>query len=133
MKKLIYTTILLLFAAMLMGCKTKTVYVPVREIQTEIEILDRWSRDSIYVHDSVFVAHKGDTVFREKYQYVYRDKVVKDSVWIRDSVRVEVPYPVIETREVNRLKGWQIFLMCLGGGMIGWWMYRLVRFLRSIR
>lgn len=60
-------------------------------------------RDSIYRRDSIFVREKGDTVTkyveRVRYQYktrtdtVYRDRTVRDTVFINrtDSVRVEKP------------------------------------------
>lgn len=130
MKKTICIFAIVLLLAAMIGCKTKTVYVPVEKWQTEIEMLDRWHRDSVYIHDSIFVAHKGDTIFLEKYKYIYRDKVVRDSIYKTDSIHVEVPYPVIETREVNRLHTWQIILMCLGGMLIGWGAFRLVRIFR---
>ena len=132
MKKVLYSIPLALIALLTFGCKAKTVYVPVREIQTEIEMLDRWHKDSIYIHDSVFVVHRGDTIFSERYKYIYRDKVVRDSIYVRDSVRVEVPHPVIEVKEVNTLKNWQIVLMCLGGGLIGWVLFRLTKTLRGM-
>lgn len=63
-------------------------------------------RDSIYVHDSIYVCEKSDTVtiYKEKLVYQYKehndiDSKVKrstDTVYINhtDSVYVEKPYPV---------------------------------------
>jgi len=124
--------IIVLFAILwfLTGCKVKTVYIPVESIKTEYK--EKYMRDSIYLHDSVFVERwkSGDTVFltKEKYKYLYRDKLVRDTICITDSIAV--PYPVIETKEVNRLHTWQIMLMVLGGvliGYLGFWLFRNVR------
>lgn len=63
-------------------------------------------RDSIYIHDSIYVREKGDTVtiYKEKLVYQYKerndiDSKVKrstDTVYINhtDSVYVEKPYPI---------------------------------------
>lgn len=51
---------------------------------------------------------KGDTVFftKEKYKYLYRDKLRVDTV-SRDSI-IQVPYPVKgDTVYINRLKWYQ--------------------------
>ncbi len=71
----IFTILLLCFCS---SCKTPQ-YIPVET--TKIEYRDNYLRDSIYFRDSVFFAVKGDTVFLEKYSYLYRDKIVKDSIF----------------------------------------------------
>lgn len=126
MKQLLFSILLL---SLLMGCKTK--YVPVETIRTEKEYIDRWQRDSVYLHDSVWIEKKGDTLWLEKYKTVYKEIIRRDSVFLIDSIRIEVPYPVVEVREVNRLRQWQIVLMCLGGVFIGLLGYRLLRWWRG--
>jgi hypothetical protein len=114
----------LIFCILLLsGCKTNTVYVPVETVKTEYQ--DRILRDSVRLYDSVFVLIKGDTVRLEKYKYLYRDKLVRDSIFRSDTIRV--PYPVVETKEVNRPTGWQWFqiwcgriLLLIALGFIGW-------------
>lgn len=127
MRIFIYTIILATISVILIGCKAKTVFVPVESVKTEYK--DRLERDSIYLLDSVFVERwkSNDTVFltKEKYKYLYRDKFVRDTICKTDSIAI--PYPVIETKEVNRLYSWQIILMCLGGVLIGYLGFRLFR------
>lgn len=127
MKPLIYFIILAFVLSPTAGCKTKTVYVPVEKVRTEIEIMDRWNKDSVYIHDSILIVHKGDTIYLEKYKYIYKDRLVRDSVRIVDSIMVQKPYPVIEVREVNQLKSWQVIMMCLGAACIGWLVFRTIR------
>jgi hypothetical protein len=55
---------------------------------------------------------QGDTVWLEKYRYLYRDKLVRDSVFVTDSI--QVPYPVVEIKEINKLYGWQKILIWVG-------------------
>ena len=72
--------IIVLFAVLwfLTGCKAKTVYIPVESIKTEYR--DKLIKDSIHILDSVFLYSKNDTVFFNKYQYVYRDKLIRDTM-----------------------------------------------------
>lgn len=115
---------------LLSGCGSRTIYVPVESVRTEREWVDRWSRDSIFLHDSVYVERKGDTLISEKVRIFYKERLVRDSVYVTDSVSIEIPYPVIEVKEVNRLQKWQMVLMCLGGVLVGMVGFRLLRWLR---
>ena len=75
---------------------------------TRIDSRDRFVRDSLYIHDSVFVKEKvkGDTVFLDRfvYRYIYKDKVRTDTVLreVRDTTLLEVK---IE----KPLSAWQSF------------------------
>jgi hypothetical protein len=130
---LIVVTVVLIFILLLCaGCKSKTVYVPVES--TKIEYRDKIQRDSVHLYDSIFVDRwkSNDTVFltKEKYKYLYRDKLVRDSIFKTDSIAV--PYPVVEVQEVNRLHAWQMILMYLGGVLIGYIGFRLVKFAKGL-
>ena len=118
-----YITVCILVVLMLaVGCRT-VQYVPVETVKTEYK--DKLIRDSIRIQDSVFVKMKGDTVWMERYKTLYRDKLIQDSVFICDSIRV--PYPVETIREINRLRDWQIILMCVGSAAIVYFAFKLVR------
>lgn len=124
MKILLFISLIILF---LTGCKSKTVYIPVESIKMEYR--ERLQRDSIHLYDSVFVREKGDTIWMEKYKYLYRDRLKVDTIR-RDSI-VQIPYPVIEVKETNKFHTWQIILMVLGGVFIGFIGYRLVNFFKG--
>lgn len=121
--KYIFCLIVVLF---LSGCKSKTIYVPVESVKTEY--IDRHQLDSIFVHDSILIRTSADTFRIEKYKTIYRDRLRIDSITRNDTIRI--PYPIIETREVNRLRSWQIVLMCLGSLLIGYYGYRAFNFFR---
>jgi hypothetical protein len=99
-------------AIALLCCACGTIqYVPVETTRTEYR--DNYLRDSIYLHDSIFVKDKGDTLIVEKYRYLYRDKIVRDSIFKTDTIRV--PYPVEVVKEVKKpLTGWQNFQVWSG-------------------
>lgn len=119
--KNIFCLIVVLF---LSGCKSKTIYVPIESVKTEF--IDRHRMDSVFVHDSVMIRASADTFWIEKYKTIYRDRLRVDSIIRNDTIRI--PYPVIETREVNRLRSWQILLMCMGGALVGIILFRIFIF-----
>ncbi len=89
--------LVLLACLVLCGCKT-VKYVPVPSVSVDSVYVDMWLRDSVYLHDSVFVNHysKGDTVFVDKVvtKYKYKDRWRYDTVAIVRVDSVRVPYPV---------------------------------------
>ncbi|MDR2928082.1 MAG: hypothetical protein LBV41_07795, partial [Cytophagaceae bacterium] len=53
------------------------------------------------------------TVFFERYKYLYKDKIIRDSILKTDTIRV--PYPVeIVTQVKAPLTGWQNFQIWCG-------------------
>lgn len=87
----------LLSVVLLIGCKT-TKYVPVPSVSVDSVYVDRFHRDSVYLHDSVFVNRwtQGDTVFVDKVitKYKYKDRWRYDTVAVVRTDSVQVPYPV---------------------------------------
>ncbi len=100
-----FLKLLLAFAIAVMLCGLITVlagcrsvkYVSVPEYHTEYRArTDSFVRvDSVWVHDSVSVWMRGDTVYREKWAVRYRDRLVykmmQDTLLKTDSVRVPMP------------------------------------------
>lgn len=95
------------------SCRT-VKYVPVETVKVDTTYINKLQRDSIYMLDSVYVKDKGDTVLIEKYKYLYRDKLVRDTMYISKVDSIQVPYPV--EKELTR---WQKIRMNVGGWAIG--------------
>ena len=107
MKKILLFAVI---ATMLLSCKS-VKYIPV--VTTKIEYRDNFVRDSIFRYDSVFVKEKGDTLILERYKYLYKNRIVKDSVFINDTIRV--PYPMEVVKQVKApLTSWQSFQIWCG-------------------
>ena len=92
MRNILY---ILMAVALLTGCKT---YIPVPEYHNVyVEKHDTLvTRDSIFQKDSVYMWMQGDTVWKEKYSVLYKDRW-KVRIVYRDSIKVDsvrVPYPV---------------------------------------
>lgn len=112
-------------------CSCRSVkYVPVETVRTDSIYINQVRRDSIYRHDSIYIREKGDTVWVEKYKYIYRDRIVHDTMYINRTDSIRVPYLV--EKELNR---WQQMKLELGGWafgiiiafaliIVGWLVYR---------
>lgn len=120
MKNLLLTILVFLF----LGCKSvKYVEVPVDRVK--IEYRDKTKIDTLIQKDSIITLLKGDTVFLEKYKYLYRIKEVRDTVTKTDTITTVQTVEV--EKKVNELKNWQIILMVLGGGFIMLCVYKILR------
>lgn len=128
---------LLLFAIVLIlvGCKTKEVIVTVPEYHTDTLLMHSTRLDSIYIHDSIHVREKGDTILIERWHTAYRDRVKTDTIYKSRVDSVGVPYPVVQ--EVEReLTRWQkakmnlglVFLGIMGAGVV----YGILKLKRKI-
>lgn len=121
---------------MSMFCKCTTVrYVPVTEYRDRyVNKTDTLMRtDSVWVHDSISILIRGDTVFKDKYSIRYRDRFVyrnkSDTVIVRDSI----PYKVVEQTKLSKtdkvfLKIGKVSSVCLFVGILailGWIFWRL--------
>ena len=89
----------MLVLLLLSGCKTQQPIVAVERhdsIRTDDHDHSHHQRDSIYIHDSVYIVIKGDTIHEHHWHTEYKEKAVADT--IRDSINVavhdSVPYPV---------------------------------------
>lgn len=117
MKK--YLIIAIAFIALFSSCQTQ--YIPVETVKTEYRYIDRVQYDSIYKHDSTMIYRDGDTVYLNKYKYLYKYLYLNrvDSFVKVDSV--QVPYPV-----EKKLSKWQAMKMELGGWAFGGLLFALM-------
>jgi len=104
---------------MAMGSCTTTKYVPVVEHRTDTMLKYSSIRDSIFVHDSVCVSERGDTVLIDRWHTQWRDRWHSDTVYRARTDSVPVPYPVEVVKEVEKpLTWWQQARMFVGGIVI---------------
>ena len=77
------------------GCTT-TRYVPVEHHTTDTVYQSKLQRDSIWLHDSIHVTERGDTIRIERWHTKYIEREVHDTLYqsVRDSI--PVPYEVIK-------------------------------------
>jgi uncharacterized protein YuzE len=158
MRTIIYIICIFSLCFCAYSCKSRPpVYVPVetsntkkdnkdRNIKDSIRIVEKTVvKDSINIRDSIVykVNEHGEIISKEIYRWKerYREnnyllnhlQARYDSLLHvkQDSVRVEVPYPVVEYIEVNKLTGLQNFLVWCGRililSIIGYFGYRYIK------
>ena len=128
-KRLILKTLfLLLFLTTIISCTTtKIVEVPIETIKTEY--IEQVKYDSIYSKDSIYIMQKGDTIYNNKVQYLYKYKYLRDTINITDTIPKIVT--VKDTQYVNQLYTWQKLLIVIGIGFILYWIIKLVIYIKS--
>lgn len=112
--------IIIAMVLVLSGCKTRTVVVTVPEVRTDTLIITKSQRDSIWLHDSVYVSEKteNDTVWLEvkKWHTKYIETRTRDTIYIATHDTIPHPYPVEVIKEVEKeLTWWQKTKMWVGG------------------
>lgn len=128
-KKLILKTLFsLLFLTTIISCTTtKIVEVPVETIKTEY--IEQVKYDSIYSKDSIYIMQKGDTIYNNKVQYLYKYKYLRDTINITDTIPKIIT--VKDIQYINQLYTWQKILIGIGIGFILYWIVKLVIYLKS--
>lgn len=111
---------------------TKYVDRPVLVETVRTEYVNQLYKDSIFVHDSIDRFISGDTVYQYKYKYIYKYFNRTDTVVKTDSIEVPVEIKTTEVKEVNRIKGYQSFLMCFGFVFILILVYKVIKFIKAI-
>ena len=128
-KKLILKTLfLLLFLTTIISCTTtKIVEVPIETIKTEY--IEQVKYDSIYSKDSIYIIQKGDTIYNNKVQYLYKYKYLRDTINITDTIPKIIT--VKDTQYINQLYTWQKLLIIIGIGFILYWIVKLIIYIKS--
>ena len=106
-----------LLAVWLLGSCTTTEYVTVPEVHTDTLMVTQHSRDSIYVHDSVWVSEqqRGDTILltTTKWLTKYIERLRHDTIYQSKTDSVPQPYPVIKEVPAD-LTWWQQLRLHVG-------------------
>ena len=111
---------LVVLALVCFSCKTRyitqTEYKEVPVVMHDTIAKNIWRIDTTIVKDSVYFAVNGDTIYKERYNTLWKIKVAHDTI----NKVVEKPVEVVrqsfktETKEVNRIYWWQKVLILLG-------------------
>lgn len=112
------TALLMVIAIILMlfSCKT-TRYITMPEVHTDTVRIAHHQRDSVWLHDSIFVNQymQGDTVYqyKERWHTLYQARLLHDTAYIsrRDTVSVPVP---IEKKVPAQLTKFQQMRLWIG-------------------
>lgn len=135
-----YLAVLMMAVALciLLGGCTTTKYVTVPEYHTDTLRVSRNIRDSIYVHDSIWVSEqqRGDTILLTitKWLTKYVERLSHDTIYQSKTDSVPAPYPV-EKKVPAKLTWWQQTRMHVGGVVLAllaiWLAVKLVNLWRK--
>ena len=98
--------------AMCVSC-TKTEYITVEKVRTDTAYITKHQRDSVWLHDSIRVTERGDTVRIERWHTQWRDRLRVDTVYRATHDTIPAPYPETEYVE-KELSWWQRVRLWLG-------------------
>lgn len=128
-KSIIKILFLLLLIVTIVSCKTTTkiVEIPVETIKTKY--IEQIKYDSIYSKDSIYIMQKGDTIYNNKVQYIYKYKCIRDTINIRDTIPTIVT--VKDIQYINQLYSWQKLLIIVGIGFILYLITKLIFYIKN--
>lgn len=115
--------IAMIAAAFLCSCK-QIEYVPVPEVHTDTVYQHQVQKDSVFLHDSIRIHERGDTVFFDRWHTKYIERIRIDTLYQSRVDSVAVPYPVEKiVKERYTPKAVKV-LAWIGGtvlvGLVGW-------------
>lgn len=125
---------LVVLALVCFSCKTRyitqTEYKEVPVVMHDTIAKNIWRIDTTIVKDSVYFAVKGDTIYKERYNTLWRIKVAHDTIRKVVEKPVEVLRTSINTeiKEVNRIYLWQKVLMLIGGASLIYLFIQIYKF-----
>lgn len=100
-----------ILAMLVVSCSTK--YVPVESVRVDSVHVERVRRDSVVLRDSVYILQRGDTVFKTKYKYLYRDRVLRDTFY---HVKCDTVTKVVKVEK--ELSYWQKKKICFADAFL---------------
>lgn len=124
---------MVLFAVTALTSCTTTKVVTVEKVRNDTTIITKWQKDSVWLHDSVTVREKGDTMLIEKWHTKFVESIKHDTTYAATHDTIPQPYPV-EKKVPAELSWWQRLRIILGNFVIlaiiaiaGYWVWRLWR------
>ena len=127
----------IVIVAALLGSCTTTKVVEVEKVKTDTTYITKWQRDSVWLHDSIQVTEKGDTVRIEKWHTKYIEKQLHDTTYVATRDTIPQPYEVVKEVPAD-LSWWQRVRLWLGNavllallgvvGYYGWRLWRVFKF-----
>jgi hypothetical protein len=107
--------------------------VEVERVRVDTTYITKWQKDSVWLHDSIYVTERGDTVKIERWHTKYVEKQVHDTTYVATHDTIPQPYPIETIKMVEKeLSWWQKLRLWIGNigllailGAVGWFGVRL--------
>ena len=105
-------TFVIVSVLLLTSCTTTKV-VEVEKVRTDTTYITKWQRDSVWLHDSIRVREKGDSVWVERWHTKFVEREVHDTLYQAKTDSIPVPYWKIKEVPAE-LSWWQKLRLWLG-------------------
>ena len=134
MKFLIVWLAFLIAISLLASCR-QVEYVTVEKVRNDTTYITKWQRDSVWLHDSIHIRERGDTVMIERWHTQWRDRLRVDTIYQSTHDTIPQPYPIETIKMVEKeLSWWQRLRLWIGNiiliailGVIGYYGVKLWR------
>lgn len=120
-----HISMLVFIIFMLVSCRTE--YIPVESVRYDSIYFAKLQKDSIYIQDSIYIKEKGDTVFVDKFKYIYKYVNLQDTCYIEKKDSILIPYPVERKltwweRKTQNLGDWvaELIIIVILYRLVGW-------------
>lgn len=100
-------------SVLLLTSCTTTKVVEVERVKTDTTYITKWQRDSVWLHDSIRVREKGDSVWVERWHTKFVEREVHDTLYQAKTDSIPVPYWKIKEVPAE-LSWWQKLRLWLG-------------------
>ena len=119
-KWLVVWMVILFVLALLASCK-QVEYVTVEKVRTDTTYITKWQKDSVWLHDSIHIKERGDTVMIERWHTQWRDRLRVDTIYLATHDTIPQPYPIETVKLVEKeLNWWQRLRLWIGNiGLLG--------------
>lgn len=97
---------------------TTTKVVTVEKVKTDTTYITKQQRDSIWLHDSIHVTERGDTIRIERWHTKYIEREVHDTLYRAKTDSIPVPYEVVKEVPAE-LSWWQKTRIIIGTFVLG--------------
>lgn len=109
----VFSIIVVFFLCLFICSCTTTKYVEVEKVRIDTTYITQHQRDSIWMHDSILVREKDDTVWFEKWHTKYIEKQIHDTLYSASHDTIPVICEV-EKEVPAQLSSWQKLLIKAG-------------------
>ena len=123
--KSFYISMLMFIIFMMASCRTE--YIPIESVRYDSIYFAKMQKDSIYIQDSIYIKEKGDTVFVDKFKYIYKYINIQDTCFIEKTDSILIPYPIERKltwweRKTKNLGDWivELIIIFILYRLLGW-------------
>ena len=119
-KWLVVWMVILFVLALLASCR-QVEYVTVEKVRTDTTYITKWQKDSVWLHDSIHIKERGDTVMIERWHTQWRERLRVDTIYQATHDTIPQPYPIETVKLVEKdLNWWQRLRLWIGNiGLLG--------------